>query len=146
MRSVYYVIFTLLVTVAFPIAFECERDVAFAFIGRDEGQGDTSFIGEPDFYPTLVNELCKRPIMPERAARERVRGRVRVQLLVDTLGQVKEYRVIGVEPEGYGFREAVEEVICDWRFHPATQSGRPIECWIAIPFKFRPPIEAGKPE
>ena len=74
---------------------------------------------------------------PLTAVDNKLSGRVTVQVLLDTLGNVHRWQFVEIEPLGFGFAQEVQKVILDWTFAPATIDGRPVAAWIQIPFNFK---------
>jgi TonB family protein len=80
-----------------------------------------------------------QPDYPKSAKAEHVKGQVVVRAEVDTLGNVANWEIVVVKPEGWGFEREVAKVISHWKFEPASQDGHPVSRSVYIPFNFRPP-------
>ena len=81
------------------------------------------------------------PKYPPIARRQRVRGEVLVEALVDENGVVVETRVKSATstPSGnWGFEHASEEAAKRCAFFPATKEGVKVKMWLSIPFTFIP--------
>ncbi len=107
--------------------------------------GDNSaFAGRPsdvtdlEQAPRLLRQPSKldlRALYPEAARRDGLEANVRVELLVDETGAVREVRV--VEGGGAGFDAAVQQLARMLSFTPGTRAGRPVAVRYAWTFKFR---------
>lgn len=74
---------------------------------------------------------------PEEALRLRIEGRVIVQVLVDSTGEVID--VIIVRSLGHGCDQEAMRVILSQQWTPAHQRDRPVKVWVNIPVVFRLP-------
>lgn len=63
---------------------------------------------------------------PEDARSQGVTGDVRYSIDVDEKGAATAVRVTSVPEDGLGFESAVEPVLRQWRFAPATADGKPV--------------------
>jgi TonB family protein len=77
------------------------------------------------------------PVYPEQEKKDGITGEVHLRLhvnavgLVDTLATVKEV-------EGHpAFATAATIAARQWTFKPGEIAGKPVDCWIQVPFKFR---------
>jgi TonB family protein len=82
-------------------------------------------------------KLSPQPEFPSFAKAEGVTGRVVVQCYVDKEGVVRRWKVVKIQPAGYGFAREVGKVVPTWNFEPATVNYKPIGVWVAIPFNFK---------
>ena len=73
---------------------------------------------------------------PSIAEEKNVQGRVVVQFVVDTIGQVGEVKVVRSVDQDLD-REAVRVVSTLPRFTPGTQSGKPVNVWYTLPVNFK---------
>jgi protein TonB len=88
--------------------------------------------------PRLLRQPSKldlRALYPEAARREGQEANVRVELLVDETGAVREVRI--VEGGGAGFEAAARQLARMLSFSPGTRAGRPVAVRYAWTFKFR---------
>ncbi len=88
--------------------------------------------------PRLLRQPSKldlRALYPEAARREGVEANVKVVLLVDESGAVREARI--VEGGGAGFDAAVQQLARMLSFSPGTRAGSPVAVRYAWTFKFR---------
>lgn len=73
---------------------------------------------------------------PSIAEEKNIQGRVVVQFVVDTIGQVGEVKVVRSVDPGLD-REAVRVVSTLPRFAPGIQSGKPVNVWYTLPVNFK---------
>ena len=87
----------------------------------------TPFLGaEPVALPQDTGlRVLKRipPIYPARALLRKIEGWVRLELTIDTEGQVADARVLDADPKGV-FDKAALKAARRWRFEPGTAGGR----------------------
>ncbi len=74
-------------------------------------------------------------MVPEISPHASISGKVDVLLLVGDDGSTAQWKITVIPPQ-IGFEEAVEEVIRQWRFHPAELNGEPVPAWINLQFRF----------
>jgi protein TonB len=80
-----------------------------------------------DRRPVLLNE--PRPLYTEDARKNKVQGVVRVRVLVDDRGAVKEVKIIRGLPDG--LNEQAIRAAYQMRFRPAVKNGRPVSYWLS---------------
>jgi protein TonB len=107
--------------------------------GHDGGIGGGAFhIGDPrrtdsqqspavDSRPILLNE--PRPFYTEEARKNKVQGVVKVRILVDETGTVREVVVTRSLPDGLS--EQAIRAAHQMRFRPAIKNGQPVAYWIS---------------
>lgn len=84
--------------------------------------------------PKAVEKVS--PKYPEDARRQKVVGKVVVDTVIDTLGEV--VWASAVEDPDYRLAEAAVDAIEQWRFEPATDAdGKPIAVRYFITIQFR---------
>jgi TonB family protein len=80
------------------------------------------------------------PVYPPGAASQPIVITVRVSLFISSDGSVRKAQAIS--GEGYSddssFRKAAEEAVMQWRYKPATLTGRPIETNTTVDVTFSP--------
>ncbi len=86
-------------------------------------------------FPQIV-ELPK-PKYPKQARELGIEGTVMVKALIDTSGQVVKVKVAKAPDPDHGLSEAAVEAVKAGKFMPATNGGKPIACWIALPLEFK---------
>jgi periplasmic protein TonB len=79
-------------------------------------------------------EAVVRPSYPAEALAAKVEGKVRLELLVDEQGAVKNARVL--KGLGYGLDEAAVEAAQRTRFRPATRCAQPVAAPFVIAMRF----------
>lgn len=79
-----------------------------------------------DERPILLNQ--PRPLFTEEARKNKVQGVVRVKILVDTNGTVKEVILMRGLPDG--LNEQAIRAAYQMRFRPAMKNGQPISYWL----------------
>lgn len=97
--------------------------------------GPNDFL-ELEREPQLLNqqELVKLIGRPGVAATEYGLGRVMVRVLVDREGNyVKHILLRKVHPD---LDQAVIDHVPACKFSPAIQAGKPVMCWVTLPFAF----------
>jgi TonB family protein len=88
--------------------------------------------------PRLLRQPSKlelRALYPEAARREGTEANVKVELLLDDTGRVREVRI--VDGGGAGFDDAVQQLARLLAFSPGTRAGRPVAVRYSWTFKFR---------
>jgi TonB family protein len=110
--------------------------------GRDGNIGGDGFKiggvpngGSPqsvDSRPVLLNQ--PRPFYSEQARQNKVQGVVRVRVLVDSTGVVKEVVVMRGLPDG--LNEQAIRAAYQMRFRPAMKDGRSVSYWLSVEIEF----------
>jgi len=77
-----------------------------------------------------------RPIYPPIARAAGIEGTVKLKVLIDEKGRVRDVVVVEGVPNT-GLDEAAMRAIRHTRFKPAQQRDRPVAVWIEIPINFR---------
>lgn len=86
--------------------------------------------------PVLIAESKIPPIFPEAARLARISGRVILRAVILADGSVAEVEVLSCGRPGLGFEEASVAAVSEWRYEPATLSGRPIDVYFSIQVVF----------
>jgi len=73
---------------------------------------------------------------PHAALRQHLQGTVVLRVLVDEIGKPVDVQI--VHSSGYALLDhsAREQVLCGWRFTPATANGHPVRAWAQVPVSF----------
>jgi protein TonB len=88
---------------------------------------------DPDVMPEVVKQTM--PIYPESAKKDSLQGKVFVEAMVDTKGNVSAARVTkGVRKD---LDDAALACIRQWEFKPALKDKKPVSCTIVVPFQFK---------
>ena len=98
---------------------------------------------ELDPLPNAVQLFEKEPMVvetavpeyPEIAQRVGMEGNVIFQVLLDKEGKVK--KVLPLKTSEEIFTDAALDAAKKWVFTPALMNGKPVQVWVAIPFRFR---------
>jgi protein TonB len=98
---------------------------------------------ELDPLPNVVQLFEKEPMVvetavpeyPDIARRVGMEGNVIVQVLLDKEGKVK--KVLPLKTSEEIFTDAALDAAKKWVFTPALMNGKPVQVWVAIPFRFR---------
>ena len=98
-------------------------DNGFHIAGRPRGSGDQPVV---DARPILLNS--PRPFYTEEARQKKVQGVVRVRVLVDASGAVKQVVVTRGLPDGLS--EQAVRAAYQMRFRPAMKDGRQVSYWL----------------
>ncbi len=77
------------------------------------------------------------PAYPKNIGDVGIQGKVIARAYVDKNGNIRDFIIINVKPEGLGFEDEVKKVIMKWKFTPAIQNHKPIGVWVDIPFVFK---------
>jgi protein TonB len=98
-------------------------------------------IRDPTYYPAKQLDVYPQPLTaikldyPDRAAAERIDGRLLMLLLIDEFGVVNEASVVEAHPEGY-FEESTLSVFRATRFSPAQKQGHPVKSRVLLQVKY----------
>jgi protein TonB len=84
---------------------------------------------EVDVHPIALNTIV--PDYPADADRQRLSGKVRLQLKLEADGRVMDIEVVSALPPGV-FEESAVRAFRDARFSPAQKNGRPVRARVQI--------------
>ena len=96
---------------------------------------------DPTYYPARQLDVYPQPLepvklgYPERAAAQRLDGKLLLLLLIDEFGVVNEASVVEVQPQGY-FEEAALSVFRVMRFSPAQKHGQPVKSRVLMQVRY----------
>jgi TonB family protein len=82
---------------------------------------------------------------PEELRRNHIQGRVLVQMILDTLGQVERGSIQFATTPDPGFLMPVQQYLTFARFRPARRNGRLVRSIVHMPIDFRLPLPGGPP-
>ncbi|MDH7515890.1 MAG: TonB family protein [Bacteroidota bacterium] len=83
--------------------------------------------------PIAVKQV--RPKYPDIALRAELEGTVYLKVWVTKEGKVKKAVILKSDAEV--FNQAAIDAAMQWVFTPALQQKKPVDVWVAIPFRFR---------
>jgi TonB family protein len=81
-----------------------------------------------------VRTHAPRPVYSEEARRGQIQGVVILQTIIDTLGNVRDIRVLKGLPSG--LTEAAVKAVSGWRFEPALLDGQPVPVHYMVTVSF----------
>lgn len=84
---------------------------------------------ELDVQPRALRAVV--PDYPADADRERLSGKVRLQLRLEADGRISDIEIVGATPPGV-FEESARKAFGDARFSPAQKNGRPVRALVLI--------------
>lgn len=82
-----------------------------------------------DVHPRALREIV--PDYPYDADRQRLSGKVRLQLKLEADGRVRDIEIVSANPPGV-FDESAIRAFRDARFAPAQKGGRPVRALVVI--------------
>ncbi|MBT9589675.1 MAG: TonB family protein [Thiobacillus sp.] len=96
---------------------------------------DLTYYGarDVDVLPRALREV--QPDYPTEADRQRISGKVRLQVKIEADGRVSDIDVVSADPPGV-FDEAAVRAFRAARFVPAEKNGRPVRVRVLIPVEF----------
>jgi periplasmic protein TonB len=83
--------------------------------------------------PEPVKQIM--PKYPDIALRAELEGTVYMKLWVTKEGKVK--KAVIMKSDAEVFNQAAVDAAMQWVFTPALQQKKPVDVWVAVPFKFR---------
>jgi TonB family protein len=90
---------------------------------------------ETDRLPECIRSVL--PVYPESARKNRIKGEVWLQVLVDENGKVREVNVHKNSGTKVGFEEAAVDAAWQWEYRPAISKNKPVTVWIIYVLKFK---------
>jgi protein TonB len=125
-----------------PVGGEFADVLTFASGGRIGGTGVASADRAEQALALAETDERPRPIfqaMPEYPAemrRRNLEGLVQVVFIVDETGRVLDARA--EKASATAFERPAVDAVRRWRFEPATQGGRRVQCRMRVPIRFQP--------
>ena len=120
-----------------PISFQLQSDEEQVSQGAD---GVFDVVENPPAYPggekALYSYLSEEMKYPESSRQQGVEGRVYVQFIVDSYGDVTEAKVVKGEHEALN-AEALRVVQNMPAWQPGTQAGTPVKVKMVMPVTFK---------
>ena len=83
--------------------------------------------------PTILKKV--EPLYPDVARRARIEGKVTLQAVIQTNGDVGECVVLA--SSNPMFNEPAIAAVKQWRYKPALQNGRPVAIYFTIVVQFK---------
>jgi len=112
--------------------------VEVAFDPLDTATAPLPIYGEDDSLTQKPALLGRPPIQyPEDMRRNHIQGRVLVQMILDTLGQVERGSIQFATTPDPGFLMPVQQYLAFARFRPARRNGRVVRVIVHMPIDFR---------
>jgi TonB family protein len=111
------------------------REVRQASAAPADASSETFTADQVDVVARLDSGVAG-PVFPDSLHRARVGGRVVVEFVVDTLGEVDPGTFEVLASTHPLFTQAVQEALVVARFRPAVRSGRKVRQFIQMPFSF----------
>lgn len=97
--------------------------------------GDLVALNMVDTPPILIRRV--QPKYPPVALSQKIEYQVLMNALISESGEVIKTMIIRGEKESYGFNQATEEAIRQWRFRPAAKDGIKVKVWKPILITFK---------
>jgi TonB family protein len=115
------------------LAILCVVCLSFIPLSRLARAGDQ----DPVSLPTILHESYVLPEYPEEARLKGLDGEVLLEVRVLADGTVDRVTVKEDVPGFPFFGKNAVEAVRQWRFEPATRSGKPVETTVDVPIHFR---------
>jgi protein TonB len=87
-------------------------------------------------FPVLIQESKVIPEYPEIARAARIVGSVILQAVIHKDGTVGEISVLRCTKGYMGFEDAAVQAVSQWHYEPATQNGKPVDCYFTVLVNF----------
>jgi TonB family protein len=97
--------------------------------------GDLVALDTVDTPPILIRRV--QPRYPPVALTQAIECQVLVNALISETGEVIKTMIIRGEKESYGFNQASEEAVKQWRFRPAIKDSIKVKVWKPILITFK---------
>jgi TonB family protein len=107
-----------------------------AFGGRSDGSSAIPRAGAAGISEPKVLEE-KAPTYPKPAKKNKIHGKVVLEIVVQRDGSVGDVALIWGCPKGWGLEQAAAEAARQWRFEPALRDGVPVDVSTSITVEFR---------
>jgi TonB family protein len=88
-----------------------------------------------DKLPEVIKQPS--PVYPAEDQKAKVEGTIYLKLLIDKDGNAKKVDVIKREEGSENMEKSSIEAAFKTKFKPALRDGKPVECAVVIPYKFR---------
>jgi len=112
--------------------------ILFSFLAINAQEKKKEEIPDPKTFVAVETEPKPiqpvKPVFPEEAVKKGLTGKVILRVLVDKDGAVK--RTQTIMSSNKIFEQPAIDAIMKTKFSPAIQNGKPIMCWVNIPYLF----------
>jgi TonB family protein len=98
-------------------------------------RGDLVALSMVNTPPILIRRV--QPKYPPLALSQGFEDQVLINALISETGEVTKTMIIRGERESYGFNQAAEEAVRQWRFRPAVKNSAKVKVWKPILIKFK---------
>jgi TonB family protein len=104
--------------------------------GASAANGDTTIyrVGNGVSAPQITRQVT--PQYTSAALREKIQGRVMVEMVVKTDGTVGDVRIVQSLDAVYGLDDEAIKAARQWRFSPAMRNGQPVPVVVAMELTF----------
>jgi protein TonB len=101
--------------------------------GAGEGDGDAPYANVVSPVACLY---CPEPPYTDEARKNKLQGKMLLQVLVGVDGKAKQVRIL--RTLGMGLDESAEQAVYGWRFSPARDAAKhPVASWVTIETRFQ---------
>jgi len=80
----------------------------------------------------------EKPVYPKEAKKQKIAGKVALEVVVQRDGTVGDLGLVWACPQGYGLEEAAAETVRNWRFEPAVREDEPVDASTVVLVEFGP--------
>jgi len=107
---------------------------SFPFAGdASAGDGEVRKVGGDVKEPVVVTRVP--PVYPEEARKDRIQGKVVLEVVIDTKGNVT--KAEAVESPDPLLSEAALAAVRQWTYAPATLEGKPVKVYLQVTVNFK---------
>jgi TonB family protein len=78
----------------------------------------------------------EKPVYPKEAKKQKIAGKVALEVVVHRDGTVGDLGLVWACPQGYGLEEAAAETVRHWRFEPALSDGESVVASTVVVVEF----------
>jgi protein TonB len=84
--------------------------------------------------PVVIQKIT--PTYPEMARRAGIQGKVFLQAIIDSSGNVTNAAVISCTVPDVGFEQAAVDAVLQWKYKPGEQNGQPVDVLLNVAVDF----------
>jgi TonB family protein len=88
-----------------------------------------------DAMPEIISQPS--PKYPESAQKDKIQGTVWLKVFVGENGEVKEVKTAKMEGGNADLEKSAMDAAKETKFKPGQVNGKPVECWVTIPYRFK---------